>query len=410
VNDTLISVLDLGTAKVAALLAEATDEGGIVVRGAVSVQCRGLARGVPTSLEETTIAIDAAVRRLRQATGAPVEKVIVSLNGSHLESENKQGFVPIYPKTRPIGREDVLHVVNHSRQVVPAPDREQVLALPREFRVDGQRGVTKPIGMCGGRLEVVTHIVTGQTAHLQNVEKAVSMAGLGVIQTIPAPIAAGYGVADANAMNGGCVVVDLGAGTTGIAIFNGGAIAGTVVLPIGAGTVTSDIAKLLRTSPEEAERVKLAFGCATAEGLVEDEGVEVHQIGQPQPRYLPRKVLCEIIESRMREIAQLVRAQIDRSGLMGQLAGGVILTGGGSLLPGTVDIFRQELRGAGVRLAVPCTEGPASVAANRAEMATAVGLAAYVLGAEEDELEPASGIEHLKVKLRSLKAIFGPRG
>lgn len=381
-----------------------------MIRGAVSVQCKGLTKGVPTSLEDTTIAIDGAIRRLRQATGAPVDRVVVSLNGAHLDSQNAQGFVPIYPKTRPIGRDDVLHVVNHSRQVVPSPDREQVLALPREFRVDGQKGVAKPIGMSGGRLECVTHIVTGQTAHLQNVEKAVAMAGLGVIQTVPGPIASAYGVADENAMMGGCAVVDLGGGTTGISIFHAGAVYGTSVLPVGAGMVTSDLAKLLRTSPEEAERVKVACGRALVAGLDEDEGVEIHQLGQPQPRYLPRKVLCEIIESRMREIAQLVRAHLERSGMVGQLAGGVLLTGGGSLLPGTVDVFRSELPGAGVRLAVPCAEGPASITANRPEMAAAVGLAAYVLGAEEEELEPASGIEHLKVKLRSLKSIFVPRG
>ncbi|MBI3721017.1 MAG: cell division protein FtsA, partial [Fimbriimonas ginsengisoli] len=323
--------------------------------------------------------------------------------GSHLEGVNAQGFVPIYPRSRTITREDVLQVINHSRQVVLPPDREQIEAIPREFRIDGQRGIQRPIGMSGGRLEVVTYLVTGQTTHLQNVEKAVSMAGRQVEQMVLQPLASGLGVLTAEELDLGVVVADVGGGTTDVAVFSGGSIAFSASLPIGGQLVTSDLSKLLKTSPDEAERLKTEAGCALARLVGEKESVTVTQLGQAEARPLQRRVLCEIIESRMREIAKMVWQQIERSGLNGMLPGGIVLTGGGSRLSGSADLFGDVLKNMRVRVGEPDVDGKAH---GGYSFATAVGLARYALDSFEDELVPASGVTDWKQKIRTLWSVI----
>ena len=401
-------LLDLGTTKVACLATQLDEHGEASAKAATDVPCKGLTRGVISDIDLAAHAIDDVMRRIRTTTHEAPSHLTVSINGSHIESINAQGFVPIYPRSRMITREDVLHVINHSRQVMPLPDREQVMAIPREFRVDGTK-VARPVGMSGGRLEVVTHIVMAQSAHLQNVEKAVQMAGYKVDEVIVQPAASGLGVTSEQDRELGCAVADIGGGCTTLSVYQGGALAYSCVLPVGSALVTSDLSKLLKTSIEEAERLKTTSGVAHARSSESMGSVEVLQIGQSQSRHLDRKVLCEIIESRMREIATLVKQQIEKSGLNGLLPGGLIITGGGSRLIGTDELFGSVIPHMQIRVARPKMPGTYASRVNQPEWAGLVGMARHVLQKEEDEIEPASTVENIKVKMRSLKALFSTK-
>lgn len=396
-NDGLICVLDVGTSKVTAIVAEL--ESGEVLDLATA-QNRGVQRGVVTDLDETTRAISEAMMVTRAYPVPP--QVIVSVNGSHVEGINSQGFVPIWPPNRAILREDILHVVNHSRQVMPSPDREQIMATPREFRVDGQRGVMRPVGMSGNHLEVLTHLVTGQIAHLHNLERTVEAAGYQVAELVPAPYAAGLALLSPQQREVGTVVVDLGAGTTGVSIFTGNSLAWTSVIPVGGSHVTSDLVKLLKASPEEAERVKCQHARAVVGKVKEDSTVEIRQIGHDEPRHLHRRVLYEIVESRAREIATLVRQQIERSGHYGMLPGGFVLTGGMSQMPGVPQLMAAVLGEASVHLGSPKCAGPAGVRASNPEFSVAAGLVAHARLEAEASLEPASGFSSWKERFLTL--------
>lgn len=392
--------IDIGSTKVAFVVAERDDAGEVQILDAISVPNRGVQRGVVCDLEETAAAIANATRDARQY-GEGLE-VAVSIDGSHIEGMNSQGFMPISPINRAIQREDVLHVINHSRQVLPAPDREQIVALPREFRVNGQRGITRPIGMAGTRLEVITHIITGQISHVHNIERAVELAGFRVAEMVPAPFAAALGVATQQERELGCLVVDIGAGTTDVAIFSGGTLAWTACLPIGGGHVTSDLVMLLKTSPEEAERLKKEHGRAVVGNVKDDSTVEVHQIGQSESKFLQRRILYEIIESRMREIVQHVKLQMERSGHFGMLPGGVLLTGGSAHMPGLPQLFASVLSDPNVRVASPKAAGSAGVRFSSPEFAVAAGLAFNGLQSREDALEPVSGFGNWKERIMSM--------
>lgn len=393
-------VLDLGTSKVAMAVVDVADDGEVLVQDLFVVPMRGMQRGVITDLEEVV----ASLRECERAAGSVGvrKEVTVSVNGGHIEGMNAQGFQPIFPPHRPIRSEDVLHVVNHSRQVTPTPDREQILALPREFRIDGQRGITRPVGMSGNRLEVLTHLVTGHIAHLYNVERALDAAGFKVRQMVPAPFASGLALLGKEERETGCVVIDLGAGTTGVSIFSQGALAGTACIPLGGNNVTADISKLLKMTPDEAEHLKREHGRAIPGTLKEDSTVEVRQIGQSSPRHLQRRVLYEIIEARMREIAVRVRDHLDRSGMLGTLPGGVLITGAGSSMPGIAQLFAKVLREPNVRISAPRMSGKAGLRASQPEFAGVCGLAVYALEDDFDAVEPASGLENWKERILTL--------
>lgn len=401
------AVLDLGTSKVVCLVGSLDPCGDIEVLAAGVASCSGVKRGVVTDLDATSAAIDTAVRQAQQQLGADIPKLSVGLAGNRVEGIAAQGFVPIYPRSRQITREDVLQVINHSRQVGLPPDREQVQVLPKEFRVDGVRDVRKPIGMSGSRLEATSYIVTAETAYLLNIEKALGMAGKKVDQMALSSLCAGLAVLSQEELDNNAVVVDIGAGTTDVAVFVNGLIAYSAGLPIGGQHVTSDVGKLLKTSPDEAERLKVSYGSATSKGMSEAESVDVMQIGQMQPRPLHRKVLCEIIESRMRELALMVRQHLEKSGAYGSLPGGVALTGGASLLPGTDKLFEETLKHLRVRTASPPVESPDRRIASQPGLATAYGMLRFILQCGENELSPASANGSWKDRVKSMISLLG---
>jgi cell division protein FtsA len=403
----LVTVLDLGSTKAVCLAVAPNEDGGMDIKGLGVAECRGVKRGVVTDLEETSSAIRQAMSTVKQMTGEDIGSIIVGISGGHVEGVNAQGFVPIHPRSRSITREDVLQVINHSRQLMISPDREQIQAIPREFKVDGQRGIQRPIGMSGSKLEVVTYIVTGQTTHIQNIERVVGMAGGKVEQVVLQSLASGVAVLTSEELELGAAVVDIGGGTTDVAIFTNGSVAGGVSLPIGSQLVTSDLSKLLKTTPEEAERLKLEYGSAMARLVGENESVDVMQLGQTQARPLARRVLCEIIESRMRELATMVKQHLEASGMYGVLPGGLVLTGGGSHLPGTDKLFAEVMKHLRVRVAEPRLPGAYSSLGNKAGMATALGLARYTIQCGEDEFAPAGGVGNWKDRIRTFWSLIG---
>ena len=390
-----VAVLDLGTSRVVCALVAPDGDGGLKVLARADVPCKGLRRGIPTDLEETAKSIDTAVREVQKATGIEIDGLVLSVSGAHLEGVNGQGYKPIVPRGRHITYQDVMEVVTHSRSLVLPPDREQVQAIPREFKVDGLRDVKRPIGMAGGTLEAVTYIVTGSVAAVGNAEKAVNMTGWRVEQMVLGPLAAGLGVLSQEEIDAGAAVVDLGAGTTDVGVFTGGSLTSAVCLPVGSALVTSDVSKLLKTSPEEAERLKLDVAIALSRGVSERETVQVTQLGSMEARPLQRKVLCEIVESRLRETAVMVSQHIEKAGLAGVLPGGVVLTGGGARLRDVDKLFEEELRDTKVRIAQEPETGSA----------VALGLARFVLHCH-DELAPASGPQGWKDRVRTLYSVF----
>jgi cell division protein FtsA len=407
-SNELITVLDLGSTK-AACIAAVDDGSGFHIVAVASVECKGVRRGVVADLEHTSNSIDMAVRKVQQAVGQDIPSLVVGIGGAHIEGINAMGFVPIYPQSRTITRDDILQVMNHSRQVVVPADREQIQALPREFRVDGQRGVARPIGMSGSKLEVTTYLVTGQTTHIQNLEKAIAMAGKRVEMMVLQPLASAFGVLTAQDLELGSVIVDIGGGTTDIAVFSGGSIVHTASLPIGGQLVTSDLSKLLKASPDEAERLKIQVGTALASLVGENDTVDVLQLGQTHTRPMQRRVLCEIIESRMRELAVMVRQQIEKSGMFGMLPAGVVLTGGGSQLPGTERLFEGVLQHIKVRLGAPQLGGELASAIDKPEMATGVGLARFALECGDDELATATASGNWKERIRTFWSLLSGR-
>jgi cell division protein FtsA len=405
----IVTVLDLGNTRIRCLAVQMDPEGQPIVRGQHIQECKGLKRGVVSDLDETVEAIDGVCRGLQNKTGLPVGPLVVAIGGQHIEGQNAQGFVPIYPRSRLVTREDVLQVVNHSRQLMIPPDREQIQALPREFRIDGQRGIQRPIGMNGSKLEVITYIVTGQTTHIQNMERAINMAGQKVEQMVLKPLASGLGVLTRENMELGAAIVDIGGGSTEIAVFSGGSIAYSATLPVGSMLVTSDISKLIKTSPEEAERLKIFHGSSWPDTISEKETVEVMQLGQTHARPMQRRVLCEIIESRMRELAIMVKQQIEKSGLFGMLPAGVFITGGGSLLPGADRLFEDVLKHIRVTQVAPQMKGLQGTAKDRQGMSVAIGLATFALECSDNELTPASGASSWKDTVRSIRSLFSGR-
>ncbi len=403
-----VYALDLGTTKVVCLAATLDPSGKVRAEAFASVPCRGVVKGVVSDVPATARAIDEAVSRIERAVGRPVDGLSVTVGGTHLQSVNGQGFIPIVPSTRAVRPDDVLKVVNHSRQVVLPPDREQLMALPKGFNVDGKRGLSRPVGETGGRLEVLTHIVTAQTSVLQVLDRTLTEAGRQVAEMVAEPIASALGVIDPEKAKGDVVVVDIGGSVTGLALFLGGAIGYTCCLPVGGQHVTNDLAHLLKVDVEEADRLKVAHGTATAAMVPETEAVQIVQGGTTEPRPLQRRVLCEIVESRLRELATLVRRHIETGGLAEPGRARLVLTGGASLTPGIEDLFREQTGVDAVVRLGPKVAGPHARALEDPGMSAVVGLARYGLEGDEQELAPVSAPANWKERVRSLKSLFSP--
>lgn len=352
-NEELIVGLDIGTTKTCAIVGEATDD-GVNIIGIGSHPSRGLRKGVVVNIESTVESIRKAVEEAELMAGCDITGVYVGVGGAHIKGINSRGIVAI--KEKEVRPPDVKRVIDAAQSVAIPADREVIHVIPQEYIIDDQDGVRDPIGMSGVRLEAKVHIVTAAAAAAQNVLKCCNRAGLTVHEMILEQLAGAAAVLGQDERELGVVLVDIGGGTTDLAIFCGGSVMYTSVLPIGGNHLTNDVAVGLRTPAHEAEKIKQKYGCVLTSLVQKDETIEVPSVGGRNPRILSRQILSEVLEPRVEEIFQLVRQEVVRSGFEDRLAAGVVVAGGSSILEGVPELAEQVFN-LPVRRGVPRSVG-----------------------------------------------------
>lgn len=371
-RDHIIVGLDIGTTKICAIVAEVAEEGAVNIIGVGSSPSRGLRKGVVVNIESTVESIKKAVEEAELMAAVQINSVYTGIAGSHISGKNSRGVVAL--KKQEVTRQDVERAIETARTVAVLPQDRRILhVLPREFMVDDQDGIREPLGMSGTRLEVDVHIITGAVTSAQNIIKSVNRAGLDVVDIVLQPLASSEAVLSPEEKELGVAMVDLGGGTTDLAIFVEGSIRHTAVLPIGGQHLSTDIAIGLRTPQAEAEKIKIRHGVALAGLVRDDEEIEVPSVGDRPPRIMARKMLAEIIQPRTEEIFDLVCREIVRAGYEGMLAAGVVITGGASMLEGMPDAAERVLD-LPVRRGVPSGIGGLRDIVSNPMHATGVGL------------------------------------
>ncbi|MGE4296402.1 MAG: cell division protein FtsA [Desulfovibrionaceae bacterium] len=383
----LIVGLDIGTTKICAVVGEATGSGVDIV-GIGSSPSTGLRKGVVVNIEQTVQSIKKALEEAELMAGCEIRSVYAGIAGSHIKGFNSHGVIAV--KGGEVGPKDVERVIDAAKAVAIPLDREVIHILPQEYIVDDQRGIADPLGMAGVRLEVKVHIVTGAVTSAQNIVRSCHRSGLDVSDIVLEAVASSKAVLTEEEREIGVAIVDLGGGTTDIAVFANDSIKHTGVLALGGANLTNDIAFGLRTNMGAAEKIKVKYGCALADLIQEDEVIEVPSVGDREPRKLSRQVLAEICEPRMEEILGLVDQELVRSGFKNMLGAGVVLTGGTALIHGMQELAEQIFN-VPVRIGYPREVGGLKDVVNSPMYATAVGL--LVFGAEKE------GIEH-KFRIR----------
>ncbi|MFA7096322.1 MAG: cell division protein FtsA [Gammaproteobacteria bacterium] len=346
----LIVGLDVGTSKVVAIVGEVTPEGAVEIIGIGSHPSRGLKKGVVVNIESTVQSIQRAVEEAELMAGCQIHSVYAGIAGSHVRSLNSHGIVAIRDKEVTSG--DVERVIDAARAVAIPADQKILHILPQEFIIDNQEGIKEPVGMSGVRLEAKVHMVTGAVSAAQNIVKCVRRCGLEVDDIILEQLASSYSVLTEDEKELGVCLVDMGGGTTDIAVFTEGSIRHTAVIPIAGDQVTNDIAVALRTPTQHAEEIKIKYACALTQLARADEEIEVASVGDRAPRRLKRLTLAEVVEPRYEELLTLVQAELRRSGFEDLMAAGVVLTGGSSKMEGVIDLA-EEIFHLPVRLGIP---------------------------------------------------------
>jgi len=372
-RENLIVGLDIGTTKICAIVGAMTDEGLDVV-GIGTSASRGLRKGVVINIESTVNAIRKAIQEAELMAGCEIKSVFAGIAGGHIKGINSQGVIAI--KNREVTTEDVRRVIDAAKALAIPMDREVIHILPQEFIIDDQDGIKEPLGMSGVRLEARVHIVTGAVASAQNIIKSCNKAGVDVGDIVLEQLASSEAVLTPDEKDLGVALVDVGGGTTDIAIFVDGAIKHTSVLSLGGNHLTNDIAVGLRTPTAEAEKIKQVSGCCLASMVGKDETIEVPSVGGREPRILSRQLLAEILEPRVEEIFTLVNREIVKSGFEDLIASGVVLTGGSAILPGMPELAEQ-IFDLPVRRGLPTDIGGLTDVVNSPIYATGVGLLKY---------------------------------
>ncbi len=370
----LIVGLDIGTSKVVAIVGEIDPAGDIQIIGIGSHPSRGLKKGVVVNIESTVQSIQRAVEEAALMAGCEIHSVYTGIAGSHVRSLNSHGIVAI--KDQEVTYDDVARVIDAARAVAIPADQKILHVLPQEFIIDNQEGIREPVGMSGVRLEAKVHIVTGAVSAAQNIVKCVRRCGLEVDEIILEQVASSYAVLTEDEKDLGVCLVDIGGGTTDIAIFTGGAIRHTHVIPIAGDQVTNDIAVALRTPTQHAEDIKVKYACALKQLTSLDDTIEVPGMGEREPRRLSRQILADVVEQRYEELFQLIQAELRRSGFEELIASGIVLTGGAAKMQGVIELA-EEVFHVPVRLGVPQYVSGLSDVVRNPIYATGVGLLLY---------------------------------
>lgn len=372
-HDGIIVGLDIGTTKICCIVGE-RKEGSIDIIGIGTHPSKGLRKGVVVNIDSTVHAIRKAVEEAELMAGCEITSVYAGIAGSHIQGFNSHGIVAV--KDKEVGEADLARVIDAAKAVPMPLDREVLHVLPQEYIIDDQDGVREPLGMSGVRLEARVHIVTGSVTSAQNIVKCCNRTGLHVEDIVLEQLASSYAVLSEDEKELGVAIVDIGGGTTDIAILSDGAIVQTSVLSLGGNHLTNDIAVGLRTPMAEAERIKQKYGCAMTRLIGGDEVIEVPSVGGRQPRILSRQILGEIIEPRVEEIFSLVRREIQASGYAELLASGVVITGGTTTMEGMQELA-EDVLGMPVRSGLPQDVGGLVDVVRSPKFSTAVGLVLY---------------------------------
>ena len=402
-KDDLIVGLDIGTTKVCAVVAERTDTGMDVV-GIGTHPSRGLRKGVVVDIDATVQSIKHAIEEAELMADCEITSVYAGIAGGHIRGMNSTGVVAV--KDQEVREGDLNRVIDAAKAVAIPMDREVLHVIPQEYIIDDQDGIREPLGMCGVRLEAKIHIVTAAVTSAQNIVKCANKAGLNVIDIVLEPLASAEAVLADDERDLGVCLIDIGGGTTDIAVFADGSIKHTSVLGLGGYHISNDIAVGLRTPFDEAERIKKKFGVASARYLGSDDVISVPSVGGRKPRDVSRKILCEIIEPRAEEILSLARQEVVKAGLDGCIPSGVVLTGGASSLDGMVELA-EEIFEAPVRRGTPMHVGGLQDVVRSPMYATGVGLVAFGLTRDTAKSGfPIRGGSKFKPVLKRMRSWF----
>jgi cell division protein FtsA len=401
----LIVGLDVGTTKVCAVIAEAGATGGLEIIAVGTAASRGLRRGVVVNIDSTVEAIKQAVAEAEQAAGVEVAAVYAGVAGAHMRGVNSRGVVAVSSKDREVSPGDVARAVEAARAIDLPADREIVHVLPQTFVVDDQDGIREPVGMTGMRLEVETHIVTGAMTSVQNMVRSVNRAGLTVQDIVFEPLASAQAVLLPEEKELGVLLVDIGGGTTDVALYREGAVWHTAILPLGGDHITNDIAVGLRTAVSDAEGLKRRYGCALTSLVAAEETVDVPSVGGRKARQLSRQILSEIIQPRVEEIFTLVARDLARAGFRDAATAGAVVTGGTSLLEGMPEVA-ERVFDLPVRRGAPEVGGAHGETVKSPIYATSVGLALYGLSRQTAAATAATDERGLRGRARRLAGWF----
>ncbi|SDX57758.1 cell division protein FtsA [Marinobacter mobilis] len=402
-TENMIVGLDIGTSKVVAIVGKRKLDGTIEVVGIGSHASRGLKRGVVVNIETTVQAIQRAVEEAELMAGCRIHSVYAGIAGSHIKSLNSHGIVAI--RDREVTQADIDRVIDAAQAVAIPADQKVLHILPQEFVIDNQEGIKEPMGMSGVRLEAKVHLVTCAVNAAQNIEKCVRRCGLDVDDIILEQLASSYAVLTDDEKELGVCMVDVGGGTTDIAVFTGGAIRHTAVIPIAGDQVTNDIAMALRTPTQNAEELKIKYACALTQLAGADETIKVPSVGDRAPRDLSRQALAEVVEPRYEELFTLVQSELRRSGFEELIPAGIVITGGSSTMEGVVELA-EEIFHMPVRLACPQAVAGMTEVVNNPIYATGVGLLIYGFRQMDLGGEPAVKSEEQTSLVDRMKSWF----
>ncbi|MBI4042382.1 MAG: cell division protein FtsA [Deltaproteobacteria bacterium] len=365
--------LDIGTTKICAIVGEMLGS-HVEIIGIGTHPSTGLRKGVVINIESTVESIRRAVEEAELMAGCSITSVYAGIAGGHIKGFNSHGIIAV--KEKEVTEEDIERVIDAAKAVAIPLDREVIHVIPQEYVIDNQDGIKEPLGMAGVRLEAKVHIVTGAISAAQNIVKCCNKAGVNVCDIVLEQIASSSAVLSPDERELGVALVDIGGGTTDIALFSGGCLVHTAVIPLGGNHLTNDIAVGLRTPTSEAERIKCAYGCSMVSMVSKDETIEVPSVGGRKPRLISRKILAEIIEPRVEEMLSLVHREIFKSGYKDLIASGVVVTGGTAILEGITEIA-EAIFDLPVKKGIPSGVGGLLDVVNSPIYATGVGLVLY---------------------------------
>jgi len=382
-EDDIIVGLDIGTTKVCAVIGRINEYNAIDIVGVGVSPSKGLRRGVVVNIESTVNSVATAIEKAELMAGVEVKSVYAGIAGGHIEGINSRGVIAVSTKNREITHDEVERVVDAAKAISIPMEREVIHVIPQEFIIDNQEGIKDPIGMSGVRLEAEVHIVTGAVASAQNIVKSVNRAGCSVNDIVLEPLASALSVLKDDEKELGVVLVDIGGGTTDMLVYVNGSIWHTKVISLGGNHVTNDISIGLRTPIIAAEEIKKRWGVATSEIVAPDDIIQVPNVGGRNPTEMPRQILAEIIQPRMEEILYLVKNELENKDFKDILAGGVVLTGGSSLLKG-IEKLAENIFEMPVRIGRPTNIGGLVDEVSSPEYATGVGLLMYGLNSRPE--------------------------